>query len=808
MKTNAHLSDQVTESERNHQLLALEAAGEGIVLLRNNGVLPLSPCPLALYGAGARYTVKGGSGSGEVNVRQTITVEQGLQHAGFAIVSNDWLLRYDRRWKARKEDFLKGMRRNLWWPSAKVMGSIMSQEYIYPAGDRLTDAEAIGCGADTCIYVLSRQSGEGHDMTDTEGSFRLCDTERHNIRLCAARFTRFVLVINTGSPIDLSPLDEMEGIDAIVYMSQLGMMGGEALADVLSGRVTPSGHLAVSWPQRYADVPFGEEFAADLDRAEYKEGIYVGYRYYDSFDVAPRYPFGYGLSYTDFAIGATTVSLNGEQVTCSVQVTNTGSQFAGKQVVQLYVRCPGRDREYRRLAAFAKTDLLQPGQKQALWIMFPLSVLSRYEEQDATTVLEEGRYVVCAGVSSRDNSPVAVIRVAETIVLSRHKNLCTSAAKVSVLQHTNMPDIPAKLPVLEVDSQAFVTRVMDYSVVHDTLSPSALEKMEGLTVDDFAVLCTGTGMSGEKRGFRTPGAVGHTTTDYLERGIPNAEICDAPAGIRLEKRAVQYPNGDIWAVDVSLSVYEFFPKLLLRMFVLGDPNKGQMLYQFVTGFPAEAAVAHTWNLPLVERIGRAVSTEMSEYGVRFWLAPAMNIVRNPLCGRNYEYYSEDPLLTGLLAAAVTRGVQAAPGNYVTLKHYCGNNQETNRFFVSSDMDERVLREIYCRGFEIAVTTSQPRAVMAAYNKVNGVYCPESRELCTDLLRCEWGFDGVVMTDWFSTDQDRANPVLAIRAGVDMNMPGGKKIVSQLKQACRNGELSASELRLAAARVVSAIVGEN
>ena len=196
---------------------------------------------------------------------------------------------------------------------------------------------------------------------------------------------------------------------------------------------------------------------------------------------------------------------------------------------------------------------------------------------------------------------------------------------------------------------------------------------------------------------------------------------------------------------------------------------------------------------------------MSEYGVTFWLAPAMNIVRNPLCGRNYEYYSEDPLLTGLFAAAVTRGVQATPGNYVTIKHFSANNQETNRFHVSSEVDERVLREIYWRGFEIAVRDAKPRSVMAAYNRLNGTYCPNSRELCIDLLRSEWGFDGLVMTDWFGTDRNRADAVEAIRAGVDMNMPGDQKIVRALQQAHAAGRLSEADLRRAAGRVLEAIV---
>ena len=218
-----------------------------------------------------------------------------------------------------------------------------------------------------------------------------------------------------------------------------------------------------------------------------------------------------------------------------------------------------------------------------------------------------------------------------------------------------------------------------------------------------------------------------------------------------------------------------------------------------------AALAQTWNLPLLEEIGRAVSREMSEYGVVFWLAPALNIVRNPLCGRNYEYYSEDPLISGKMAAAVTRGVQETPGNYVTVKHFAANNQEENRYYVSSDMDERTLREIYLRGFEIAVREARPKALMTAYNKLNGIYCPANKELIDDILRREWGFDGIVMTDWLSTGEDRAQNPEVIAAGVDLIMPGGKGVCKELRKALKDGKLDAEQLRRAAGHVLQLVL---
>ena len=807
MITRARLTDSPTPREQRNSQLSFLSATESIVLLANDGALPLAPCRVALYGAGATYTIKGGSGSGEVNVRHTVSVLEGLEQAGFELAGRDWIDRYDTQWKTGKQSFLRAVRRRLWWPTASVMNDIMASEYRFPAGDRLTTDELAATATDTCLYILSRQSGEGHDLRDTAGSFRLDDTEIHNIRLCAAHFARFILVINTGCPIDLSPVADTPGIRAIVYMGQLGMRGGNALTAVLTGEHTPSGKLAVTWPMTYADVPFGNEFADGSPRAAYKEGIYVGYRYYDSFDVAPRYPFGYGLSYTTFALTAPQLTLDKDQVRGSLRVTNSGSTYAGKEVIQVYARCPDEDCEYRRLVAFAKTDLLAPGQEQLLPFAFPLSTLSSYDEQQASTIIEAGAHLISIGTSSRNTTPVAVIRVPKRIILYRHRHLCAPSGKVAELRHPNNFDSPAHLPELVVDARHFTTQTIDYTDRSQPLSPQATQAFCTFTPEDCIRICVGTGMSGEDtrgEGVRTPGAVGHTTTTFIRRGVPNIELCDGPAGVRLERRAVRYPSGEIRAVDISLSVYEYLPPFILRWFVLGKPDKGQLLYQFVTAFPVEAMLAQTWNTALVEQIGRAVGEEMAEYGVTFWLAPAMNIVRNPLCGRNYEYYSEDPLLTGLMASAAAQGVQHTPGCYATVKHFCANNQETDRFSVSSDIDERALREIYLRGFEIVVRQAHPRGVMAAYNRLNGTYCAESRELCTDLLRYEWGFDGVVMTDWFATDKGRADATKALQAGVDMLMPGSKDDDQALRKAYQSGLLTEADLRCAAARVLQVI----
>ena len=806
MNNKAKHSPEETALERTNRALAYETATESIVLLENDGVLPLLPCRLALYGPGAQYTIKGGSGSGEVNVRHNITVLEGLEQAGFEIATHEWLSRYDRLWQKGKDRFLRINRRKLLWPHKHIWDELMAAEYRYPAGDPLTKEELQATQTDTCVYVLSRLSGEGYDRADEPGSFRITDEEIAAIKQCAASFERFVLVINTGAPIDLSPLDTISGVNAVVYMGQLGSESGRALASVLTGECSPSGRLAVTWPQTYADVPFGDEYDVAPLKAYYKEGIYVGYRYYDSFAVKPRYPFGFGLSYTSFALEPVAQEVKKDQVSIRVRVTNSGTR-ASKQVIQLYASCPGEDREYQRLVAYGKTETLAPGKSQEIELLFPIACLSMYDEAQAETILVEGDYLLRLGVSSRETNPIAALRLDKRVVLSRHHHLCAAAKPIAEMHHTPHFGIPQDLPVLPVSSEIFETQEFDYTDTKERFPAEVERQLQSLTANDYARFCSGTGMDGEEPGFMVPGAVGHTTSAYIGQGIPNAEMCDGPAGIRISKRAVLYPNGKIKPVDPPISVYEFIPGWLLRWFVLGNPEKGQTLYQFVTGWPIEAMIAQTWNRALVERVGRAVGAEMSEFGISFWLAPAMNIVRNPLCGRNYEYFSEDPLLSGQLAASITKGVQSTPGNYVTIKHLCANNQENSRQYMSSEVDERALREIYWKGFEIAVKESSPRAVMAAYNKVNGVYCPNSYELCTDLLRHEWSFDGIVMTDWFSTGDDKADEPMCIRAGVDIIMPGDQKVVKSLRKAYEAGILKESELRRACARLLKLLLND-
>ena len=804
--TFARTSDGVTQLEENGKRIARIAARESIVLLENNGALPVEPTRIALFGSGASMTVSGGTGSGEVNVRHVTNVREGLEAAGFEIATAARLDAYEQKWRKSRETFIAEQRAKMRKPSPRVLGELIAMEYRAPEDEPVTADEALDLDTDICLYVLSRQSGEGLDRTDEPGSYRLTEREFADIRTCAESFGTTIVVLNVGAPIDVSFFKKIGGIDALVLMGQLGMEGGHAIADIVTGAVSPSGKLAVSWPESLEQVPYSSEFgllADDLDAADYREGVFVGYRYYTSFGVKPAYPFGHGLSYATFSQRLESITLDGMTVRLAVVVENTGASFAGKHVVQVYASCPaGRlCKEHVRLVAFAKSPELAPGETCLVPLSFPLRELASYDESRAETVLEAGDYIISLGTSALETAPAAAATAPERIVLERHRNLCASGKRIVELEAAPRATSPLDgLPSITIDPASISPIVHGYGAPsHFTPEIEAL--VNALSDRQKIDLCVGTGLFGEKRGFSVPGAVGHTTTSFLNFGIPNVELCDGPAGIRLQRRSAMDSKGVIRPLDPPLSLYEVLPAAVTR-FLYDNPEKDQVIYQFVTGFPAASSIAQTWNVELARQVGETVGCEMAAYGVTYWLAPALNIVRNPLCGRTFEYYSEDPVISGKMAAAVTAGVQSTPGCFACCKHFATNNQETNRNTASSNVDERTLREIYLRGFEIAVREGQPASIMSAYNKVNGTYCSENTDLLTGILRDEWGFDGVVMTDWLATGRGRSNEYRALEAGVDLIMPGGTMARTMLAIGTRTGRLTREALSRACARVLA------
>lgn len=764
-QTFGAFTNEESEREKEHKSLARRAAAEGIVLLKNDGVLPLTKKSVALYGPGSRMTVKGGSGSGDVHERHSVTIEEGLRNAGFYLSSTLWMDRFEGKyrddvaaWRADVEQKITGYGP---FRTMQMFDVIHENPMPYPActqilSDELTDE------TDTAIYVLSRQAGEGKDRRMEKGDYLLSDIEIESLKTLSAHYKKLILVLNCGSIIDLSILDETR-IDAVLFYGQGGMEGGNALADLLTGAATPCGKLTDTWAMKYEDYPSADTFSylnGNLENEEYSEGIYVGYRWFDKNGIIPRYHFGYGLSYTCFETSIEALS----DTALTVTVKNTGS-FPGKEILQLYITKPdGRiEHEKKSLAAFTKTRLLHPGESENVTIRFDLKDVATFDETQSAFILEQGEYTLII-----NDTPCGTVNVAEEIVLEQVQ------------------------PIGNGENEA---------PYREKFIPKVETLLKKLSDRDKIKLVTG-GAYALRAYNNVMGAAGRTNTKLLKKGIPNIVLSDGPAGLNVNQSVVimkdgtpRYPDGlpDDWRWGWLKS---------MERFVKAKPGKGRPVYRYMTAWPSETVLAQSWDTELLEEVGKAVGKEMLEIGVSVWLSPGLNIHRNPLCGRNFEYYSEDPVVSGKMAAAVTRGVQSCGGVGVTIKHFCCNNQEDNRNRVSENVSLRALREIYLRGFRISIAEGKPWTVMSSYNRVNGTYVCNNRDLCTHVLRVEWGFDGLVMSDWNATDQ--CSHAEAINAGNDLIMPGNGAVEKTLVQALKTGALNQEALNTSAGRVLELI----
>lgn len=789
---------------REHSDLMRRFGAECTVLLKTDGAFPLDgPCPLALCGSGARRTVKGGTGSGEVNSRRFVTVEEGLLDAGFTLTSRPWLEGYDALYPAAKKRFIRGLKRAALKRGTLAildsMGAVMPEpEYDLPLPQE----------GDAAVYVLSRISGEGSDRRAVPGDILLTETEKRDILALNAKFEKFLLVLNVGGVVDLSPLSEVRNI---LLLSQLGVETGHILADILLGKSAPSGKLTTTWAA-WADYPTLGEFGG-RDDTRYREGVYVGYRWFDAVGKTPLFPFGYGLSFTDFRLAPLVVTEENGVVTVKAAVTNTGRR-AGKEVAQLYLSAPqGKlDQPYQALAAFAKTDTLSPGESETLTLSFDLRHMAAYDAARAVWLLAGGDYVLRLGVSSADTKPVAVLRLDAEAVIRQVKNHLGQPDFTDFRPEPRREERPADCPVLPLSAAAFTPETVDYAL-HREIDPA----VQALTDQELCLLSIGAfGQGGSQSvvgdaGHSVAGAAGETVA-LPERGIPGLVLADGPAGLRLSLRFTRDEKG-AHPVDGGLpeSVMELMPApaaLFLRLTAGKSKAKGEIFEQNCTAIPIGTALAQSWNVDFARRCGDVVGKEMALFGVHLWLAPALNIHRDIRCGRNFEYYSEDPLLSGKIAAAVTRGVQQHPGRGVTVKHFAANNQETNRYSSNSQVSERALREIYLRGFEIAVREGGPHALMTSYNLLNGVHTSERRDLLEDVLRCEFGFQGVVMTDWIiaimTGKGNKYAPPHAAKiaaAGNDIIMPGSPGDLKAMEQGLQSGLLTRRQLESNVSRII-------
>ena len=800
------LEQTPTELELANRALAREAAAEGFVLLKNDGALPLKCQKIALYGMGARKTVKGGLGSGSVEGRYSINIEDGLKNAGYEITTQSWLDDYDSEYTATYQEYHDMVEQKVAGLTnpMQIIPIAHSYVYRYPSGRAITAEDIAASNTDTAIYVLARQAGEGNDRKLEKGDYYITDMERENLKILAKSYPHVILVINVGGLIDFGFLDEIPGIGAVVQFVQGGEEGGNALADVLSGRVNFSGKLADTVPMCYEDIPFGDEFShlnGDLKNEYYREGIYVGYRYFDAFKKAVRFPFGFGMSYTDFTLETTQAEISGTGVNLAVQITNTGS-VSGREVAQVYLSVPGSG-EYQRLVAFTKTGSIAPGETETLHISFDMTAGAVYSEKEAAWILNAGNYIVRVGSSSRNTAPAAAISLKKTVITQQCRNCCACTDDLNELSAKTDPPAIADIPVLVLDPKAVITEAVDYT--EPEVIETAQEKriLDALSIEEQAALLQGGELQHSPKGaLDISGAAGKTATSLIEKGICNVVFSDGPAGINIVNRVHALPGGGFAPADIPERYNWGLLGKSMKAKLAEIP--GPIVYRYATAWPVEMLLAQTWNTNLLQRVGEAIGQEQTLFGITVWLAPGVNIHRNPLGGRTFEYYSEDPVLIGEMAAALVSGVQSNPGAGTSIKHFCCNNTEDNRNGISSNVSERALREIYLKGFEIAVKKSQPATVMSSYNQLNHVYTANRHDLLTDILRCEWGFRGTVMTDWGSCGENAGDPAKCAPAGNDLIMPGSGYDRESVLESFREGCLSAETIRRCACRVLRLI----
>ena len=790
-------TNQTSEREVRNAQLSKEAAEEGMVLLENeNQALPLSQgSKAALFGTGSYGTIKGGTGSGDVYNRYTISVYDALTST-YNISNMAWWGEYLKTFEEKKAQAAEEKKDNDY--VKYTQGRFGGADSFLAIDQALTQSDmdkAKAGGVTTAFYTVSRVSGEGADRTIGKGDYELSEVEYNNIKLIAKNFDKCVVLLNIGGVVDTKFFSEIEGVDGLVLMSQAGMEGGNALADILTGKTTPSGKLTDTWAKNYSDYPAATTIGdndGDNKQEDYKEGIYVGYRYFDTFNITPAYEFGYGKSYTSFDVEPLTVAADENNVSVTVNVTNTGDTYSGKEVVEVYFSAPDGsiEKPYQELAGFAKTDNLAPGESQKLTVTYKTTEMSSYDEAKAAYVMEDGDYIVRVGDSSRNTKVAGVLTLDKDVVTEQLSNQLTldknwkdlsktgktpysykdEAAQIKAAARIALPSAKIKTEnnASKIDEKKVTTYLTadaakDYKAAENEVvetvdavpaNTKLIDVYDGkvsmesfvASLDDTQLANLANGISGASTSGDTwgadansvTGAAGETSQLYFNSlGIPNTVEADGPAGIRVTAETTD--------------------------------KDGNAVYNYCTAFPIGTLLAQTWNTDLVNRVGKAIGEEMVEIGVTLWLAPGMNIHRDPLCGRNFEYYSEDPALTGYVGSAITAGVQSNKGVGVTIKHYITNNQETNRSAVNTSVSERTLREIYLKGFEMVVKSAQPMAIMSSYNKVNGTYACENFDLLTSVPRGEWGFDGMVMTDWGAGN--RAGVDTMMHAGNDLVMPG-------------------------------------
>lgn len=763
---------------KEYEQTARQAAAEGNVLVRNeNRVLPLKKgCHISVFGRMQFHYYKSGTGSGGmVNVDKVIGILDALKESEDVIVNDDLIRVYEDWEKAHPYDEGVGWGNEPW-----------SQVEMPLSNETVRQASTV---SDTAVVILARTAGEDRDNLNKPGSYELTEIEEDMLHKVRKYFHKMVVVLNVGSVIDMSFVD-LVSPDAVLYAWQGGMIGGLGTVDVLTGKENPSGKLTDTIAYHIEDYPSNSYFGGE-DEDIYAEDIYVGYRYFET--VAKenvRYPFGFGLSYTQFGMETSSFSVEENGVKIEVEVTNRG-KYAGKEVVQVYVNPPqGKlGKPLRNLAGFQKTKKLTPGETEIISVFIPFPVFASYDESGVTGnlssyVLEEGNYVFYVGNNVRDVKEAGNFEIEATCVVEklsqalaptksfeRMKAVCSEEGKMEIIleeaplrkispRRKRVDNLPEEIPF--TGNKGYVLADVKRGKI------SERELVAQFTDEELSCIIRGEGMGSPKVTAGTAAAFGGVSDSLKAYGLPCGCCSDGPSGMRLDSgmKAFSLPNGTL--------------------------------------------IGCTFNTELVERLYGYTGIEMRANKVDVLLGPGMNIHRHPLNGRNFEYFSEDPFLTGKMAAAQLRGLHNA-GVTGAAKHFCANNQETSRHFLNSIVSERALREIYLKGFEIAVKEGNADAVMTTYGAVNGIWTAGNYDLCTQILRKEWGFDGFVMTDWWAKISDEGeevsktnfaamvraqNDVYMVCSQADKNSSGDNTL-----EALLDGRLSRAELQQSAGNIV-------
>lgn len=791
----------------------LESLGSECTLFlkRDNSAFPISkPCSVALFGNGARYTLRGGTGSGDVNSHFFNNIETELELAGFEITTKKWLNAYDQIKIQKHEAFVKRVKKeakeaHVGVPAYSVGQNEREIEYNLPIDEY---------DGDICIYVLSRRCGEGADRRLVRGDVYLTEREIEDILFLNKKYTKFMLVLNTSGVVDLSPVLSVHNI---YLLSQLGMVTSSILVRTILGKCNPSGKLSDTWT-RVNEYPFLTEFG-DRDNTRYLEGVYVGYRYFNSKGIEPLFPFGFGLSYSLFSYEFLSYKLTGDKIEVKVKVTNESSH-PGKEVIQLYLSCEGRINTPRNtLVAFAKTKQIKPHESQELDISFHLAKFPIFDETTHSYIIQKGVYMIRGGNCSANLKNVFKIYVDKDIIVRKVEQVFEKPNfedyQIGYQEDLDYIDVE----FFDLDPKSISTKNINYLSKFQVKIPDFIKKLSNkelilMNLGDYK-----TGLAGVigQAGSLVPGAAGETTLRI--KSLPNSIVmADGPAGLRLIPEYKLNSKGHHSLAEDSIwkGVKEFVPSFVRKLVDVrkNHKKKGTVMYQYCSALPIATAIAQSFSTDVAHQIGRLVNEEMKLFDVDIWLAPGMNIHRNILCGRNFEYYSEDPHLSGVMASNVVKSVQA-DGKMACIKHFACNNQETNRFNSNSVVSERALREIYLSGFERVVHESKPASIMASYNLINGVHASESADLLIKILRAEWGYKGLVMTDWIVTGQKnnkkskhpaaRASTNLA--SGTNLCMPGSKKDIKDINKALKKGKITRDDLEYNASIVYSVITGE-